>query len=123
MYSNENLASWRQLVEQIKRVGLVVPQLVGTVAELQSLFIYKYKYKYKKEIQRQIQKRNIEQLAVRGQWSSCPVLVESSQKRFLTFPPLLQPTGFAEFDCTCNYSEFEFISSSSNTNTKEVFDL
>lgn len=49
--------------------------------------------------------------------------LESSQKRFLTFPPLLQPTGFAEFDCTCNYSEFEFISSSSNTNTKEVFDL
>ena len=45
VYSNENLASWRQLVEQIKRVGLVV----GTVAELQSLFIYKYKYKYKKK--------------------------------------------------------------------------
>ena len=94
---------------------------MGTVAELQSHL--QIQIQVQKEIQRQIQKRNIELLAVRGQWSSCPVLVESSQKRFLTFPPLLQPTGFAEFDCTCNYSEFEFISSSSNTNTKEVFDL
>ena len=57
VYSNENLASWRQLVEQIKRVGLVVPQLVGTVAELQSLFIYKYKYKYKKKYKYKYKKK------------------------------------------------------------------